>query len=203
MDRSDIVVRRRLIQIMQLRAQSLARRAEPSEAELTDYLERNAERYVRNARVKIAHVYLSRDRRGDALDTDAIALLVELSAASVPPERASEFGDPFLFPHQLPSRSERELAKTFGSDFARAIIALGDGAERWRGPYTSAYGQHLVWVYERVNARSPQLPEVEREVREALLEERGGEELRRLIRGLRPRYTVRRTDGEKSAGRNG
>ncbi len=203
MDRSDIVVRRRLVQIMQLRAKSFARRVEPTQAELADYLERNAERYERRERVQIAHVYLSRDRRGDALDTDAVALLAELSAAEVSPDRASEFGDPFLFPDQLPSRSERELAKTFGPDFARAVIALHVSPARWRGPYTSAYGQHLVWVYERVNARCPELAEVEREVREAVLEERGREELRRLIGELRTRYTVQRIDGEESVGRNG
>ena len=203
MDRSDIVVRRRLVQIMQLRAKSFARRVEPTRVELADYLEQNADRYERHPRVKIAHVYLSRDRRGDALDTDAIALLAELASASVAPDDASVFGDPFLFPSQLPSRSERELAKTFGPDFARAVIALDASPSRWRGPFTSAYGQHLVWVYERTNARSPELAEVEREVREAVLEKRGREELRHLIGELRTRYTVRRTDTDESVGRNG
>ena len=137
------------------------------------------------------------------MDIDAVALLSLLSSRSVLPERASEFGDPFLYPHQLPSRSERELAKTFGPDFARAVIALDDASMRWRGPYTSAYGQHLVWVYEHVEARNPQLAEVEREVREALLEERGDEELRRVIRELRTRYTVQRTDSNATVERKG
>ena len=50
---------------------------------------------------------------------------------------------------------------------------------------------------------NPELAEVEREVREALLEERGREELRSLLGELRTRYTVQRTDGEEQAGRNG
>ena len=203
MDRSDIVVRRRLVQMMQLRSQSFARQMEPSEEEMVDYLARNDARYERPVRVRIAHVYVSRDRRGDELDRDAVAILEKLNAGEAPPERAAEFGDPFLFPDQLPSRSERELAKTFGPEFAAAVIALDIDAARWRGPFTSAYGQHLVWVYERTPARNPELGEVRREVREALLEERSREELRRLLGELRTRYSVRRASGDDGAEQSG
>jgi hypothetical protein len=87
MDRTDLVVRRRLIQKMKLMAQAAA--AEPTRAELEAFLARNRERFTQPARVRISHVYLSRDRRGDSLEADARALFDRLIAGSVGPQGAS------------------------------------------------------------------------------------------------------------------
>ena len=192
MDRSDIVVRRRLVQIMQLRAQSLARLVEPAREELAEYLALHEERYIHPARVRVTHVYLSRDRRGDALERDATALRDRLNAESIRPDGAATHGDPFLYPADLPPRSEREFTKTFGPMFAAEVIELVPEPPDWRGPFESAYGMHVVWVHERTEARLPALEEVERELREAVFEEKGREELRRTTEELRRSYTVQR-----------
>jgi hypothetical protein len=201
MDLSDIVVRRRLVQIMQLRAQSLARLNEPSREELQAYLDRNSQRYRHPARVRLDHVYLSRDRRGDDLEHDAQQQLRRLRADGTAPEGARAAGDPFLHPSQLPLRSQREFTKTFGPEFAAAVIELSPDESTWLGPFTSAYGMHLVWVHERTEARDPALEEVERQVREALFEERGREELRRAVEEFRRSYSVKRLpEGDSEEG---
>jgi hypothetical protein len=187
MDRSDLVVRRRLIQKMKLLAQAAA--AEPTRAELEAFLLRNRSRFTRPARVRISHVYLSRDRRGDSLEADARALLDRLIAESVDPQDASQLGDPFLLQHQLPLRSERELAKGFGPDFARRVLAQAPGG--WSGPVASSYGLHLVWVHEHSPARPSPLESVAGELRAALLAERGEAELRARLLRLRARTAVR------------
>jgi hypothetical protein len=187
MDRTDLVVRRRLIQKMTLLAQAAA--AEPTWAELEAFLARNRERFTQPARVRISHVYLSRDRRGDSLEGDARALFDRLIAESVGPQGASELGDPFLLQHHLPLRSERELAKGFGPEFARRVLAEAPGA--WSAPVASSYGVHLVWVHERTPALPSSLASVVGEVRAALLAERGESELRARLRRLRSRAAVR------------
>ena len=186
--------RRRLVQIMQLRAQSLARLVEPAREELAEYLARHEERYIHPARVRVTHVYLSRDRRGDALERDATALRDRLNAESIRPDGAATHGDPFLYPADLPPRSEREFTKTFGPMFAAEVIELVPEPPDWRGPFESAYGMHVVWGHERTEARLPALEEVERELREAVFEEKGREELRRTTEELRRSYTVQRAD---------
>ncbi|MCH2169172.1 peptidyl-prolyl cis-trans isomerase [Myxococcota bacterium] len=200
MDLSDIVVRRRLVQIMQLRAQSLARLNEPTQEEMQEYLDRHSERYRHPARVRLDHVYLSRDRRGDDLESDAQQLLERLRAHGTAPDEAREAGDPFLHPSRLPLRSEREFTKTFGPEFAAAVIDLSPDEPIWLGPFQSAYGAHLVWVHERTEARDPALEEVERQVREALFEERGRHELERVVEGFRRNYSVNRWAGDDSNG---
>jgi hypothetical protein len=187
MDRSDLVVRRRLIQKMKLLAQAAA--AEPTRAGLEDFFARDRSRFSRPARARISHVYLSRDRRGDSLEADARALLDRLIAESAGPERASELGDPFLLQHHLPLRSERELAKGFGPELARRVLAQEPGG--WSGPLASSYGLHLVWVHERSPAGPLPLESVTAEVRAALLAERGEAELRARLHRLRARTAVR------------
>jgi hypothetical protein len=199
MDETDLVVRRRLVQKMKLDVFGAARAAEPIEAELAAYLQRHAERFTRPARVRLSHVFLSRDRRSVSLDADAEALMVRLTGEGIGIDRARELGDPFLFPRDLPPRSERELAKIFGPEFAARALALPTG--RWTGPIPSAYGQHAVWVHERTPEELATLDDVRGEAREELLAERGGRALREYVQVLRERHPVRveRSSGPGSA----
>ena len=143
MDETDLVVRRRLIQKMKLDVFAVARAEEPTEAELADYLQRHVGRFTQPARVRLSHVFLSRDRRGVSLDADAEALLARLVRDGVRVERSGDLGDPFLFPRDLPPRSERELAKLFGPEFAARAATLPAG--QWTGPIpsrcTAAHGR--------------------------------------------------------------
>jgi parvulin-like peptidyl-prolyl isomerase len=199
MDETDLVVRRRLIQKMKLDVFAAARVVEPTQAELADYLQRHLGRFTQPARARLSHVFLSRDRRGASLDADAETLLARLLRDGVEVERARNLGDPFLFPRDLPPRSERELAKIFGPEFAARAATLPAG--RWTGPIPSAYGLHLVWVHDRAPATISRLDAVRSEVREALLAERGELALRQVVRALRNRHSVRvERTGERGSG---
>jgi hypothetical protein len=183
MDRSDVVVRRRLLERMRLAIAETAREPEPSEAELADHLARNATLYEQPARVRVSHVFLSRDRRGSRLAGDARALLQRLRAEAVPPESAPALGDAFLIGHHLPEWSEETLARRLGPDFARAALAAPVGA--WSDPVESGYGMHLLWIHVHTPARQPELSEVRREVRAAVLREREEAALREHLAELR------------------
>lgn len=168
LDRSDLVVRRRLVQRLQLRAQAWARASEPSDAELAALLARQPERFARPARVRLSHVFLSRDRHGARLAAADRALGQRL--ATLGPEGASGLGDPFLLGAQLPPRTQAELAASFGEGFARAVAGLPAG--RWSGPIESSFGLHRVFVQERTPGRAAHLEEVRGALREAVFAER-------------------------------
>jgi len=196
MDRSDLVVRRRLVQKMQLDVFASVRSPEPTEVELRDYMKRHVERFTQPARVRLSHVFLSRDRRGAALAADADSLLARLIRENIDVEEARKLGDPFLFSSSLAPRSERELAKVFGPGFAERVSRLRVGD--WTGPVSSAYGTHLVLVHERTPAAPVSLDVVRREVREAVLGERGEGALREYLAELRERGPVRVEEPEVS-----
>jgi hypothetical protein len=177
----DLVVRRRLVERMQRLLQDPALTDEPSDAELQAFLDAHADRFAAPARVRLAQVFLSRQRRGAGLESDAQRLLERLAPADA--ARAAALGDPLPLPAELPSASTQDLAALFGARFAAAVAELEPG--RWQGPLTSPYGLHLVWVYERVGARQPPLVAVRGQVRAALRDERAAAALRDGVRRLR------------------
>ena len=177
----DVVVRRRLIERMRLLLQEPALAAEPSEAELLAYLDAHPHDFDAPARVRLSHVFLSRQRRGAAVAADATHLLEHLGRADA--GRAAELGDPLPVPADLPSASARDLARLFGPRFAAAALALAPG--RWQGPLASPYGLHLVWVHEREAGSRPGLESVRTRVRAAVREGRAAAALRDGVQVLR------------------
>jgi hypothetical protein len=188
MDGSDIVVRRRLVQQMRFLLEAAAPRIAPTDEELRAYVASRPERYRIPERVRLAHIYLSRDRRGASLEADARALLERVRREGTPPGAARELGDPFLHPAELGLQSEAQLARQLGTSFGREAIALEAGA--WQGPVESAYGMHLVWVYERQAAHEPELDAVRRSALSSMQAERNAEALEAGLAALRERYAI-------------
>jgi len=183
------VVRRRLIQRVRLAIEARAKAEEPTEAELAGYLARHRERFSSPPRVRFSHVFVDRARRGSSAEADARVFLSSLREAGAEPSAEDELGDPFLAPSNAALRSEAELAKLFGPEFAGRVMALPPGS--WQGPLLSSHGLHLVRVRERIPGAALPLGAVRNEVRYALLTERGERALQGAIEELRDRYQVR------------
>jgi hypothetical protein len=93
--------------------------------------------------------------------------------------------DALPLPRELPPHSEAELAARLGPGFAAAAFAAEDA--RWVGPVDSPYGHHLLRVRERTPARRSAFETVRSEVREALLAERAEAATRHELAALRSR----------------
>jgi hypothetical protein len=150
LDRNDIVVRRRMVQKMELMTEDLALLADPTEKELRTFYEENREEYRIPPRITFSHVYFNVDRRGDAAEEDARRVLAELRAQTPPPDRAPERGDPTMIEYDFPLATPGEVRRVFGTRFADALFELEPG---WQGPVVSGYGIHLVHVGQRVEGR--------------------------------------------------
>ncbi len=183
LDRDDLVVRRRLQQKMEFLNEDLFAPAEPSDADLQDYLEANADSFRIPPRTSFQQVFLDPDRSDGDVRRRAMELLEEMRAAG-----AGSRGDPTLLPARLQDASPREIDDTFGEDFAADISALPQ--HEWAGPVASSFGLHLV----RVDARAPQRMPPLAEVRDAVAREWSAEQRRlaneRFYRVLRSRYRV-------------
>jgi len=189
MERSDLVARRRLIQRMRLAIEALGRAKEPTDGELAAYLARHPERFSSPPRAGFSHVFVDPARHGGSAEAEARVLLAGLRATGEEGSTGAGLGDPFLVPREDGPRSERELAKLFGPEFARSVLELAPGS--WEGPLPSSHGLHLVRVRERSPAAPFPLASVRGEVRYALLAERGEQALGRAIDELRQRYQLK------------
>lgn len=200
LDRNDVVVRRRMVQKLELLSQDLALLADPTEAELRSFFAEREEEYRLPPRLSFSHVYFNVDRRADPF-ADAERLLERLRSSDPIPDRAPDQGDRFMPGYDYPLASPLEVQRAFGAGFAADLFRIDVG---WQGPIASGYGVHLVHVTEKVESRLPAFEEVrERVVNDfdRVRRERANEA---LYQGLRERYEVeideaaleRRTGGE-------
>ena len=187
LDRDDTIVRRRMRQKLEFLADDLTAAVEPTEEQLRDYLDEHADAYRFPNRVSLDHVYLNRDRRGEAASRDAERLLARLQAAG-PEVDAAMLGDPLLLPREFELVTEDEVASRFGRRFSEAVAALPIG--RWAGPVESGYGLHLVLVQERKAGEAPTLETVRDAVERDWRAARRAEATEAFYQGLRERYSV-------------
>jgi len=188
LDQDDTVIRRRLRQKMEFISEDVAAATEPTDAQLQAYLEQHADKFALPATLTFQQVYLSAERRGDAVRADAEKLLAALQAGRGPADPA-EAGDATLLPATMEAASPQVIANAFGEEFARQIDEAPVG--QWSGPIESGFGLHLVKVDERVAASAPSLAEI----RPIVLREWQSEQRRALNKSfldtLRSKYEVR------------
>ena len=87
LDRDDTVIRRRLRQKMEFVSEDAAAAAEPTDAQLQQFLTAHPEKFVEPARVTFQQVFVNAEKRGDAARRDAERILAELQAGQRSGER--------------------------------------------------------------------------------------------------------------------
>ena len=152
LDRDDTIIRRRLAQKLEFLSQDLVASVPPTQEELQAYFAEHAERYELPALTTFTQVFVDPDKRGERTLDDAGAIGAELRALGPPTENVAQLGDPFMLQAYYPERSEPEIAKLFGAEFARQVTQLEP--RQWHGPVLSGYGVHFVYV----DARSAVVP---------------------------------------------
>jgi len=191
---NDVIIRRRLAQKLTFLIEDTLRRAEPSEDELKQFYEANAQRFRSGARISLTHIYFSPERRADARSDAANTLKLLLATGGTPP--IAELGDRLLIETEFHDETEQTISSAFGPAFARAVFALKTGA--WSGPIESGYGLHLVRVSTRQEGQLPSLSEV----RARMVEDwkRTQEQLakERYLAELRKKYDIIAADDVKA-----
>lgn len=183
MDRSDLVIERRLADRMAARIRSEGLGEPPSEAVLRRWYAQHRARWERAPAVSFTHVFVSRQRHGIETEARARAVSTALRAQAVGPEAAPARGDPFALGARVPLRRAPDLASAFGAGFAAAVLAVEPGA--WSEPIPSSYGLHLVWVHERRAGGLAPFEAVRPQVEDAWREARGDAALRVELARLR------------------
>lgn len=205
LDRGDVIVRRRLIQKMEFVTEALAAAmlTPPTEAELTAYLAAHPESFRTVPRFSLQQVFV----RSSAVDSAppnqgmmegngkkglqkispfqrAEDLRLQLQAGADP----THLGDPLLQSPLLTLQSQSELARSFGSEFASAVVALP--LQTWSAPISSSFGVHVVQVTQREEGRPALLSEVRAQVQELLLQEQRSAKKQQVLSQLRAQYQV-------------
>jgi hypothetical protein len=188
LDRDDMIVRRRLRQKLEFVSDDLASRTEPSDNDLQAFLSAHPELFQREALFSFHQIYLNPQIHGGNLQRDESRLLNLLQKTVQQPDLTA-LGDPFLLPQSFQDMSLADMKKTFGEQFASSLSALPIG--QWRGPVSSSYGAHFIFLSQRSPAYLPSLAEVRDQVRREWLDAKRIEATDKFYAALLLRYTVK------------
>ena len=187
LDRDDPIIRRRLQQKLAFVTDDVAAVAEPTDAELADYLKTHAATFGGDRKFTFGQVYLDPSRRGEHLAQDANELLIQLRRQGLDVDLSS-LGDVFLLEHRFEAAPTAEIAKQFGEKFAaNPVSGAGTGGI---DPVESGYGMHLVFVEERSEGRLPELAEVRDALRREWTNARRLESNEKFFQSLLKQYEV-------------
>ena len=159
LDKNDVILRRRLAQKLEFLTDDLINVPLPSEEELETYFKENIDKYASPALTTFTHIFFDPDKRDNDTLSDAEKSKEKLNKLKEPPSEPEKYGDSFMLQSYYPARSEKEIAKLFGMEFAKAVSQEVPSGQ-WYGPVLSGYGTHLVNVHSRIDSTEPDIKDV-------------------------------------------
>lgn len=180
LDKSDVAVKRRLRQLMELMMDEMAN-VYPSEDQLKKYLSENPDKFKADPVISFRHIYFSTDNREESVE-----VLGKLKETL--PVDASNFDGLALIPNEFSGETFRAVERLFGKSFTDEVFTFETGS--WQGPVESAYGFHLVFVSEIAGAYVPELSEIWDEVEREWMLERKTEFKEQQYQQIKKKYHI-------------
>jgi hypothetical protein len=188
LDKDDTIVRRRLAQKLEFLVQDLLDVSPPTDADLEAYFEAHRADYRQPELITFTHVFVDPDKRDAATHDDAVKIRAALEKLEDPTSGARELGDPFMLQSYYPERTEADISKLFGGEFAEVLA--GSSTSAWHGPIVSGYGLHLVYVHGRETFPQPELAAVRERVAEDWTTAKRAELNEEYRKRLLEKYTI-------------
>lgn len=180
LDKSDLAIKRRLRQIMELVLDDYSS-VYPSESQLQKYLSEHPDKFRQDDRISFTHQYFSMDEKQEGVNR--LSLLQK--GASSDEKYINRLS---LIPEQFENESLSEIVRSFGDFFSKQLFKLEKGT--WQGPLESAYGWHLVLVSRRSEGIVPPLSEIWDQVEREWALEKKQEMKAQQFEKMRARYTI-------------
>lgn len=185
---NDPRIRRLLAQKLQFVTSGLIQPQEPGEGELKRYFRENINKYTPPPYVTITQIFFDPDLRGDNTLEDARSTMAMLNRVAVESVSPGKYGDNIMLQNYYPQRTEQDLSKLFGNEFAKSVFVLSSG--QWHGPVLSGYGTHVVYVHSRKEPEAPKFGDIKDQVLSGWMEDKQNELNELYYKGLLGRYEV-------------
>lgn len=188
LDKNDDIIRQRMSQKLEFLSNDLARPDSVTAAEVKEYYEGNIENYTTAQSITITQLFVDPKKHDASMKEEVKTRLTKLNGLDVASNNIGKYGDQFSLQAYFPDKSQLELGKLFGSEFASSIFELE--TDKWHGPVNSQYGPHLVYVSNKTPAIIPDLENVKKLVTEDLQREKQEKINKLYIDGILSRYKV-------------
>ncbi|PWT78404.1 MAG: hypothetical protein C5B59_01840 [Bacteroidetes bacterium] len=160
----DEIIRRRLVQKVKFLESDLTSVPTPTDQILKQFYDSHRELFRDSATVTFTQIYFSPDKAGtDVARTQASEALQKLNNQLHPPSRSPGLGDPFSLQYDY-SDMDRLQAKQIFGDFEIVDSLFTITEKKWRGPFQSGYGCHLIFVSQKKQSTILPYEEVKKDV---------------------------------------
>lgn len=184
LDRDDPLIRRRIRQKLEVMSEERDAGDAPTQAQLTEYLSRYADRFREPMRLSF-----------EQIPFDGMAAVGEVERAVTRVRQAlargadpATLGASTMLARRVEDAPIDLIGRDFGEGFARQLAELNPGD--WQGPIASSYGAHLVRIVQRTPASEPSLDTVRTAVTREWENERRVTAAARSYAQMRSRYQV-------------
>ena len=133
LDDDDIIIRRRMRQKMEFIAEDLAAALQPTEQELQEYLDDNADYFRIPPRYSFRQIYIDPEKHDSNLQSYVSGLIQTLSAD--PTRDHCSLSDQLMIDCDYSNLTPESIERNFGSDFAQKIQTVPH--QEWTGPVSS------------------------------------------------------------------
>lgn len=188
LDQDDTIIRRRLAQKMDFLAEDLSALREPTQGELIEWMKAHPQDFALPPRITFRHLYFSPDAHGANTRELAAAVRRKLDSPGTDEAERVGLGDRFMYQDYYAESTPAQVGDIFGRAFASAAFELKP--DTWSEPIESGLGWHLVFVESMTPGRSPELEEVEADVRLQWQESRRKEFRAEAYRVMQAKYEV-------------
>ncbi len=188
LDQGDTIVKRRMAQKMDFLAEDLSTLMEPTQEQLETWLKDHPQDFAEPPRVTFRHLYFSFDKHGGQTRDAASAALEKAAGLPAESPEAAALGDRFMLKDRYSEKDPGQIAKEFGTVFAKSIFEQKPGA--WTGPVESGYGWHLVFIDSITPGRVPAYEEVAAQVKMQWEAHQRAEFKAEAYRVMREKYEV-------------
>tara|TARA_A100001037_G_scaffold296330_1_gene316678 strand:+ start:7141 stop:8052 length:912 start_codon:yes stop_codon:yes gene_type:complete len=162
MEADDYIIKRRLVQKLEFVTNSFVGEGlQATEEDVAAYYAENVDDYYVPPSATFTHVFFDKERHApEELSRLARAKLVELNESGADFSSSVRHGDRFLYHVNYVERDPELVASHFGSSMSGHVFDLEPNDQRWRGPFESPFGLHLVMLTRREAGRTPPLEEI-------------------------------------------
>lgn len=164
METGDYIIRQRLVQKVEFLLENLvSENSEPDGATLQYFYQQRESDYLVDEVYTFTHIFF--DAQKDSMEAAALRASVLLAEnPDIPFDEASRYGDRYPFLQNYVERTRDFVSNNFSDAFVAELDTLSAESPKWVGPIASRYGQHLVLLTRRTEARVPLLAEIRNRV---------------------------------------
>lgn len=188
LNKNDNIIRQRLAQKLEFLSNDLVKPDSATAEEVHAYFEQNIKTYTTPENITFTQLFVNPKIHGDLLEKEVNTRLSKLNNMDASSPKISRYGDQFSLQTYFPDKSQMELAKLLGSEFAGSVFELE--TDKWYGPVNSQYGVHLVYISHKNPAVVPEFETVKDLATEDIQRKRQIELNNLYIEGILSRYEV-------------